>query len=65
MMTITVTTSDRLLSIKELEAMGFGSRSKIDRMVKQGLLKRIKIGFSTRFYESDIKAFLAKGKQSN
>ncbi|WP_232019027.1 helix-turn-helix transcriptional regulator [Actinobacillus delphinicola] len=65
MMTITVTTSNRLLSIKELEAMGFGSRSKIDRMVKQGLLKRIKIGFSTRFYESDIKAFLAKGKQSN
>ncbi|MDG6897938.1 hypothetical protein A6A19_08115 [Actinobacillus delphinicola] len=64
-MTITVTTSNRLLSIKELEAMGFGSRSKIDRMVKQGLLKRIKIGFSTRFYESDIKAFLAKGKQSN
>lgn len=65
MMTITVTTSDRLLSIKELEAMGFGSRSKIDRMVKQGLLERVKIGFSTRFYESDIKAFLAKGKQSN
>ena len=65
MMTITVTTSNRLLSIKELEAMGFGSRSKIDRMVRQGLLKRIKIGFSTRFYESDIKAFLAKGKQSN
>ncbi len=64
-MTITVTTSDRLLSIKELEAMGFASRSKIDRMVKQGLLKRVKIGFSTRFYESDIKAFLAKGKQSN
>ncbi|MBR0573860.1 MULTISPECIES: helix-turn-helix transcriptional regulator [Pasteurellaceae] len=49
---------EKLYSIQELVQMGIGSRSKIDRLVKAGKLKKIKIGFSARFRESDIKSFI-------
>ncbi|MGR6980310.1 helix-turn-helix transcriptional regulator [Testudinibacter sp. P27/CKL/0425] len=45
-------------SIPELTERGIGSRSKIDRLAKQGLLKKIKIGRSVRFCADDVNAFI-------
>lgn len=49
---------ERLLTIKELTAMGLGSRTKIEKLVKDGKLPMLKIERSTKFRESDVKAFL-------
>ncbi|KGQ38161.1 hypothetical protein JP35_08485 [Gallibacterium anatis] len=43
---------------KELTALGIGSRSTVDRLVRAGKLKRVKIGNSSRYPESSVKAFL-------
>ncbi|HDR1027085.1 helix-turn-helix domain-containing protein [Pasteurella multocida] len=45
-------------SINELTALGIGSRTKIDRLAKQGLLKKIKIGGSVRFSADEVNAFI-------
>lgn len=45
-------------SFNELTQLGIGSRSKIDRLAKQGLLKKIKIGGSVRFCADDVNAFI-------
>lgn len=55
---------DRFISIKELTERGFGSRSKIDRLVKQGKITRIKIGSSTRFSAKEIENFIENCKQN-
>lgn len=49
---------ERLLTIKELTEMGLGSRTKIEKLVKDGKLPMLKIERSTKFRESDVKAFL-------
>lgn len=54
----TATTVQKYYSINELTALGIGSRSKIDRLVKQGRLTKIKIGSSCRFAADDVQAFI-------
>lgn len=54
---------EKLYKIKDLVNLGIGSKTSIHRWVKKGLLKKTKIGFSTRFKESDVKAFLIKINQ--
>ncbi|TCP95339.1 excisionase family DNA binding protein [Cricetibacter osteomyelitidis] len=49
---------EKFYSVTELTALGIGSRSKIDRLVKNGTLKRYKIGNSSRFKASDIQAYI-------
>ncbi|MBR0572754.1 MULTISPECIES: helix-turn-helix transcriptional regulator [Pasteurellaceae] len=51
---------EKLYSIKELQALGFGSRSYIDELVKKGKLTRIKLGVNTRFKASEINRFIAE-----
>ncbi|HDR1029192.1 TPA: helix-turn-helix domain-containing protein [Pasteurella multocida] len=45
-------------SINELTALGIGSRTKIDRLSKKGLLKKIKIGGSVRFSGDEVNNFI-------
>lgn len=47
-------------SIKELTDLGIGSRSTIDRLVKDGKLTRIKLGSSTRFSAEDVQKYLSQ-----
>lgn len=54
----TSTTIPKYYSINELTALGIGSRSKINRLSEQGLLKKIKIGSSVRFNSEDVHQFL-------
>ncbi|QPB42660.1 helix-turn-helix transcriptional regulator [Rodentibacter haemolyticus] len=51
-------TIEKHYSVTELTNLGLGSRSKIDRLVRNGILTKIKIGRSTRFKASDIQAYL-------
>ncbi|UXN34632.1 helix-turn-helix domain-containing protein [Avibacterium paragallinarum] len=44
---------------KELIERGIGSRSTVDRLVRAGKLKRVKIGTASRYPESSVKAYLA------
>lgn len=43
---------------KELTALGIGSRSTVDRLVRAGKLKRVKIRACSRYPESSVKAYL-------
>ncbi|MDG6894137.1 helix-turn-helix domain-containing protein [Volucribacter amazonae] len=47
-------------SKKELAQLLAVSSATIDRYVRTGKLKKTKLGFATRFAESDIQAFLSK-----
>lgn len=51
---------ERLYSKKELSSLGIGSPSYIDKLVKTGRLKKIKIGANARFKASDVNQFLAE-----
>lgn len=57
-MTTQQTTIKKHYSIPELTALGVGSRSKIDRLAKSGVLKKIKIGRSVRFCADDVNQFI-------
>ena len=54
---------EKLYKVKDLVSLGIGSKTSIYRWVKQGLLKKTKMGFSTRFKNSDVEAFLIKINQ--
>lgn len=49
---------EKMYRVRDLINLGIGSNTSIHRWVKLGLLKKTKVGFSTRFKESDVKAFL-------
>ena len=49
---------EKLYTKKELTEMGLGSKTRIDNLVKEGVLKKIKLGYWTRFKESDVLAYL-------
>ncbi|CDF98369.1 helix-turn-helix transcriptional regulator [Avibacterium paragallinarum] len=50
---------EKLYTQKELTDLGIGSRSTVDRLVRAGKLKRVKIGTASRYPESSVKAYLA------
>lgn len=45
-------------SINELTALGLGSRSKINRLAKKGVLVAVKIGGSVRFSADEVKRYI-------
>ncbi|WP_443090352.1 helix-turn-helix domain-containing protein [Basfia succiniciproducens] len=45
-------------SIKELVEKGLGSKATLHRMIKNGRLKKVKFGRSTRIAESEIARYL-------
>ncbi|AZI13434.1 helix-turn-helix transcriptional regulator [Avibacterium paragallinarum] len=50
---------EKYYTTKELIERGIGSRSTVDRLVRAGKLKRVKIGTASRYPESSVKAYLA------
>ncbi|MEE6028426.1 helix-turn-helix transcriptional regulator [Avibacterium paragallinarum] len=52
-------TIEKYYTTKELTERGIGSRSTVDRLVRAGKLKRVKIGTASRYPESSVKAYLA------
>lgn len=52
-------TIEKYYTQKELTDLGIGSRSTVDRLVRAGKLRRIKIGTCSRYPESSVKAYLA------
>ncbi|RZN59109.1 helix-turn-helix transcriptional regulator [Avibacterium paragallinarum] len=52
-------TIEKYYTTKELIERGIGSRSTVDRLVRAGKLKRVKIGTASRYPESSVKAYLA------
>ena len=47
-----------LYTISETQALGFGSRSTVKRLISRGDLATIKIGRTTRILDSSLRAFL-------
>lgn len=45
-------------SIKELIEKGLGSKATLHRMIKDGRLKKVKFGRSTKIAESEISRYL-------
>ena len=56
---------EKLYTKRELTEMGLGSKTKLDGLVRQGLLKKTKLGYATRFKESDVLAYLHNMENSN
>lgn len=51
---------DYLYTVNDLANLGFGKRTKIYKLIKNGSLNPTKVGHSTKFLGSELLAFIRK-----